>query len=72
MPKLTAAQIIAVLIANGFELDRQDGSHRQYKGVVGGKTQLVTIAAHNDKEIMPQGTVGSIMRQSGLGKKKFR
>ena len=72
MPKLNARQIIAILLAHGFELDRQEGSHRQYKGTVDGKTQLVTIAAHNDKEIMPQGTISSIIRQSSLSKKKFR
>ncbi len=73
MPKLSAEQIIAILLANGFELDRQNGtSHRQYKGLVDGQTRLATIASHNDKEIMPRGTVSSIIRQSALNRKLFR
>lgn len=73
MPKLSAEQIIAIILANGFELDRhRGGSHRQYKGIVNGKIHLVTIAAHDDRAIMPPGTTGSIIRQSGLSRKLFR
>jgi len=45
--KCTFREFIAAIVAHGFKLDRQDGSHRQYVGVVNGKTRMVTVAFHN-------------------------
>ena len=48
------------------------GSHSTYEGFVKGKRRLVTIAAHRLGDDVHKGTLGSIIRQSGLPKKKFR
>lgn len=69
MPKVR--EIIAILRAHGFELDRQDGSHRQYEGVVDGVRRLVTISQRDGEEVAPK-LLGYIKRQSGLPKKLFR
>jgi predicted RNA binding protein YcfA (HicA-like mRNA interferase family) len=50
-------------------LDRQDGSHRQYKDASGNR---VTVAAHNMNDEIKSGTLESMIRQSGLPKKLFR
>lgn len=64
--------VIRILMDHGFELDRQSGSHRQYIGKVDGRTKLVTLAFNSEGEDIPKKTLGSIIRQSGLGKHKFR
>jgi len=45
--KCTFREFIAIIEANGFKLDRQEGSHRQYVGIVEGKRQVVTVASHD-------------------------
>lgn len=65
-------QVVRILLDNGFTLDRQRGtSHRQYEGVIGGQRRLVTIAGHDNDDVR-QGTMKSIIRQSGLPKRLFR
>lgn len=59
--------ITRLLAGNGFVLDRQRGSHQQWKRVADGKTRLVTIAGEPNDEL-PKGTLNSIVRQSGLPK----
>ena len=64
--------VVRILEDNGFVLDRQKGtSHRQYEGFIGGRRRLVTVVGGRNEDI-PDGTLGSIVRQSGLGKKLFR
>lgn len=64
--------IVRILLGHGFVLKRQDGSHRQLEGWVGGKRQLVTVAFHGTNEdVMPR-TLASIIRQSGLPRSAFR
>ena len=64
--------IIRLLTAHGFILDRQSGSHRSYKGVVGGKVRLVVVAYHRESDDIAPGTLASMVRRSGLDKKLFR
>jgi predicted RNA binding protein YcfA (HicA-like mRNA interferase family) len=45
---MTFREFIKILEAHGFELDRQRGSHRVYKGVVEGRTRVVVVAGHRD------------------------
>jgi predicted RNA binding protein YcfA (HicA-like mRNA interferase family) len=70
--KCTFREFIAILEAHKFHLDRQEGSHRQYKRVSGGQTWLVTVACHNPADEIRPGTLKSMIRQSGLPKNLFR
>jgi predicted RNA binding protein YcfA (HicA-like mRNA interferase family) len=69
---MTFREFINILEAHGFELDRQPGSHRVYKGVVVGRTRVVLVAGHQDGEEIKRGTLNSMIRQSGLPKRVFR
>lgn len=64
--------VIAILRTNGFELVRQDGSHRIYQRVTESETRIVPVAYHRLSEDVKRGTLGSIIRRSGLPKKLFR
>lgn len=66
------AEFIRVLEDHGFILDRQRGSARVYKGVVGGKVRLVSVHVHRPSDDIKRGTLQSMIRQSGLPKKLFR
>jgi len=70
--KCTFREFVAIIEAHGYKLDRQDGSHRQYIGVVSGRTRLVTVAFHNISDEIKMGTLKSMIRQSGLPKGNFR
>ncbi|HMK89138.1 MAG TPA: type II toxin-antitoxin system HicA family toxin [Methylocystis sp.] len=66
------ASFVAILEANGFQLHREaKGSHRQYRGVVGGDVRLRTVAGHRMSDDIKPGTLASMIRQSGLPKKAF-
>ncbi|MBK1668737.1 hypothetical protein CKO28_11925 [Rhodovibrio sodomensis] len=69
---MTYREFIKILEAHGFAFDRQRGSHRVYKGVVDGRTRVVTVAGHKDKEEPKRNTLRSMIRQSGLPKRVFR
>jgi len=70
MPKLySSAYIITVLQKNGFLYVSQKGSHVKFRRVSGKRTKTVIVPAGR-KEI-PQGTLHSIFRQSGLSKDDF-
>ena len=71
MPRLkcTFREFIEILERHKFWLERQDGSHRQYKDASGNR---VTVAAHNMNDEIKPGTLESMIRQSGLPKKLFR
>ena len=64
-------KVIAVLESNGFAFDRSKGSHRHFKGMVGGKRRTVTVAGKDGDEV-PTGTLAAIRQQSGLGRALFR
>lgn len=63
---------IAILESHGFVLDRTRGSARQYVGTVGGRKRTVSVHVSREGDDIKQGTLGSMIRQSGLPKKLFR
>jgi predicted RNA binding protein YcfA (HicA-like mRNA interferase family) len=64
--------LIRTLEDHGFELARQRGSHRTYKGQVEGQIRIVSVACHRESDDIKPGTLSSMIRQSGLPKKLFR
>jgi predicted RNA binding protein YcfA (HicA-like mRNA interferase family) len=56
-------EVIAMLRADGWHLDRQVGSHRQFRHPT--KAGTVTIAGNLGNDLKP-GTLASIRRQAGL------
>ena len=56
-------EAIKLLEGDGWRLDRQSGSHRQYRHPT--KPGKVTIAGKPSDEMAP-GTLGSIFRQAGI------
>jgi predicted RNA binding protein YcfA (HicA-like mRNA interferase family) len=65
-------EFIAIIEPHGFVLDRQRGSHRVYKGNVGGQTRMIVVAAHGEGGDIRPGTLASMIRQSGLPRDVFR
>jgi predicted RNA binding protein YcfA (HicA-like mRNA interferase family) len=55
--------LMKVVEADGWTLDRTKGSHRQYKHVT--KPGLVTIPGHPGDDVAP-GTANNILKQAGL------
>jgi predicted RNA binding protein YcfA (HicA-like mRNA interferase family) len=69
MPKLYSSNYIAkILLAHGFLLVSQKGSHQKYRKV--GNPTLTAIVPAARKEI-PFGTFRSILRQSNLTEEDF-
>ena len=64
-------EVVTVLQSNGFALDGTKGSHRHFKGVVGGRSRTVTVSG-KDADDVRKGTLASIKRQSGLSRALFR
>ena len=64
--------LIRILQAHGFVLERQRSSHRTYKGLVNGRLRVVTVACHRESDDIKPGTLSSMIRQSGLPKRTFR
>ena len=58
-------EIVRLIEADGWQLARQRGSHRQYKHPT--KRGLVTIAGKPNKDV-PRGTAANILRQAGIEK----
>ncbi len=73
MPRLncTYREFIEVLLANGFVVVRQKGSHCQYQATVNGEIRLVTVST-NDGTNIGLTVLQSMIRQSGLKSKLFR
>jgi predicted RNA binding protein YcfA (HicA-like mRNA interferase family) len=57
-------RLIKLLEEDGWQLERQRGSHRQYRH--GEKPGTVTIAGKAGDEVKP-GTLASVFRQARLG-----
>jgi len=55
---ITARHLISALHADGFELQRQKGSHRHYKHMDG---RRVTLSFHHSADTFPRGTLKSIV-----------
>jgi len=64
-------EVIKILKKNGFEEIKQEGSHAHYQGFVGGRKRLVIVQTNHLNDDLAQGTLKSIIDQSGLGKKPF-
>jgi len=57
-------ELIKLIEADGWYLERQRGSHRQYKHAV--KKGLVTVAHHGLTETVAPKMLRSILSQAGL------
>lgn len=65
--------VIRVLEKHGFQFERQGrGSHRVYQRVADNKRYVVVLSYGRPGEDVKPGTLGSIIRQSGLSKEAFR
>jgi predicted RNA binding protein YcfA (HicA-like mRNA interferase family) len=60
---MNSKEVIQLLKKDGWYLETQKGSHKQYKHST--KKGKVTVADHGKKEI-PRGTLDSILKQAGL------
>jgi len=58
-------ELVALIQADGWQLARQNGSHRQFHHM--SKPGTVTVAGKDSVEI-PPGTLNSILKQAGLKK----
>ena len=67
---MTIREIIKMIEADGWYLDRQKGSHKQYKHPE--KKGIVTISVHKLSDEIAPGTLGSILKQAKLDKTKGR
>jgi predicted RNA binding protein YcfA (HicA-like mRNA interferase family) len=56
--------VVKLLEEEGWRLERQRGSHRQYRHA--SKPGTVTVAGSLGSELKP-GTLASVFRQAGLG-----
>jgi len=60
---LKVREILKLIEADGWHLDRTRGSHRQFKHAT--KRGLVTVAGKPGDDLAP-GTQNSILKQAGL------
>ncbi|HEV2563198.1 MAG TPA: type II toxin-antitoxin system HicA family toxin [Rhizomicrobium sp.] len=75
MPRLkcTFREFIEILLRHGFVEQRAaKGSHRRFRGDIGGQVRFVTVAPHNINDDIKPGTLKSMIRQSGLPETLFR
>lgn len=64
-------EVIRILKDNGFRQARSKGSHRQFRGMVGGQVRGVTVPGKDGDEVN-KATLASIKRQSDLPRGLFR
>jgi predicted RNA binding protein YcfA (HicA-like mRNA interferase family) len=70
MPRRRSAhEVEGLLLKLGFEFVRQRGSHRRYRGTLGGRTRNVTVVARQDP--VPPGTLRAIVEQLGVTHAEF-
>jgi len=62
---LKVKELVALIQADGWQLVRQKGSHRQFRHT--SKPGTVTVAGKDSIEI-PPGTLNSVLKQAGLKK----
>ena len=72
-PVLTPSKVEKILKQAGFSKKRQAGtSHSQWEGYTAGQRRVVTVdQLSSKKETYGPALVKSMIRQSGLDKKKF-
>lgn len=70
MRPITAKKLIKILMAHGFILVRQKGSHQIYKHPVSGI--MVPVPLHGKNKPIHLGTLLAIIKQSKIPKEKFK
>lgn len=65
MKSFTPKEIVAILIAHGFELIRSKGSHQIFLNKITGKRTVVPMHAKDLKK----GTLHGILKQAGIDPK---
>ena len=70
MKSLSAKDIIRILLANGFTISRQRGSHIIFVNANTGAT--VPVALHGGNKAIPIGTFLAIVKQSQLPRETFK
>ena len=68
LPKITAKEIIAVLVKLGFYLARQSGSHKIYKNTEG---KRVTVPFHAGKILHPK-VLKSIIKEMNISEERLK
>lgn len=68
-PPLTPDDVIDILKARGFVLDRTRGGHDYYLGSIRGQRRLVTVSVHY-REFSTQ-RIQDMIDQSGLTREEF-
>jgi len=68
-PPLTPEEVIAILLARGFLLDRTTGSHAQYGGTIHGQFRRVTVDLHYRD--LDERMIKRLILQSGLSREEF-
>ncbi len=69
MKTFKVSDIIKIIEKDGWYLDRQSGSHRQYKHKV--KKGLVTISCHKLSKDVPMLTLKSIIKQAQINEENL-
>ena len=68
LPKITAKEIIAVLVKLGFYLARQSGSHKIYKNTEG---KRITVPFHAGKILHPK-VLKSIIKDMNISEERLK
>ena len=68
LPKITAKEIIAILVKLGFYLARQSGSHKIYKNTEG---KRVTVPFHAGKILHPK-VLKSIIKDANINEGQLK
>jgi predicted RNA binding protein YcfA (HicA-like mRNA interferase family) len=69
VPVAKVRDILRVLHDDGWRLERQTGSHRQFRH--GAKKGTVTINGH-EGDTLPHWLVNAILKQAGLSKESLK
>jgi predicted RNA binding protein YcfA (HicA-like mRNA interferase family) len=70
MRPIPAKKLIQILLANGFVLSRQKGSHVIYRHANNGV--IVPVPLHGKNKPIFIGTLLAIIKQSKISKEKFK
>jgi predicted RNA binding protein YcfA (HicA-like mRNA interferase family) len=68
-PPLTPEEVIVILLARGFLLDRTTGSHAQYGGTIRGQFRRVTVDLHYRD--LDERMIKRLILQSSLTREEF-
>ncbi len=68
-PPLTPTQVIAILLARSFVLDRTRGGHSYYTGMIRGRLRHVTVSTHYTE--FSTELIQDMIAQAGLTRDEF-